>query len=204
MTTFAISRKDLTTFSMAGTEGTGLYKVIANSDFGRVGVRDLGDGRTRVRVEPKNETGAAELAVICAEGWKQPGQGGQPRYSRVVPTADVAKVVQPILDRLAEGKLKANPALTDWDFATKTAAFNATMAQSTLVLQVAALGVKGSSIADNWPCRTLRAKLAAFSAEEIRAKLIAKVKAEGVKGANLAKAWSTDVLWHKVCHVKVA
>ena len=84
-TVFAISRSDLKSFFMAGTEGTGEYVVIANSDFGRVGVRHLSNDRVRVRVEPKTEVGASELAAVCGDGWKQPGDGGQPQRKPQAP-----------------------------------------------------------------------------------------------------------------------
>ncbi len=69
---------------MAGTEGTGKYLVTHVTDLGRFGHRDLGGG-TRLRVEPTEE-GLPILAqhLTRAEGWKQPGDGGENRFSKVV------------------------------------------------------------------------------------------------------------------------
>lgn len=214
---FGISRSDLKAFFMAGTEGTGKYVVIANSDFGRVGVRYLSNDLVRVRVEPKNEVGASELAAVCGSGWKQPGEGGQPRFSRVVKQGDLAATVQPVLDRLAEAKLLqtnvldsatqaklvANPAAADWSFAIEMARHKAVAEQSTLVLKVAALGLPGASIADNWTVRTLRAKLAAFTPAEVRSRLTAKLAASGTKGINLASTWAMETLWKKAIGIAV-
>ena len=63
---------------MAGTESTGKYLVLCKSDRGRIGVRDLGNNRFRVRVEPAP---GMSLPLSRNDGWKQPGNGGQQRYS---------------------------------------------------------------------------------------------------------------------------
>ncbi len=80
-------------FYMAGTEGTGQYVVILATQFARVGIREypkLGSGKFRVRIEP-SRSGSPGLCrpllpvLNCffptSAGWKQPGQGGQWRYS---------------------------------------------------------------------------------------------------------------------------
>lgn len=72
-------------FAMAGTENTGKYSVLAITSRGRVGVRDLGGGIYRIRVEPLRDTkGVAGRHLARNAGWKQPGDQGQPRYSMVV------------------------------------------------------------------------------------------------------------------------
>lgn len=201
---FAISPKDSKAFYMAGTENTGSYVVLANSGFGRVGVRYLADGTVRVRVEPSNEIGAGELAAILGEGWKQPGDGGQPRFSRVVKQDELRAVVQTVLDRLAEGKLVANPAAPAWvSDCIRTAEFNASMEQNKLAIQAGVLKLPGSNFADRWTVRTLRAKVAAVPADVVRTTLVAQVKAMAVKGANLASTWPTAALWRKACGLTV-
>lgn len=85
---------------MAGTEGTGLYTVESFSELGRVGVRNLGYAR-RVRVEP-TEAGLEELATLLTRenGWKQPGDQGQDRFSKVILPAEREDVVEQIIDVL--------------------------------------------------------------------------------------------------------
>ncbi len=73
-------------FYMAGTEGTGTYRVPLVAPWvGRVGFRRLGD-YTRIRVEPYNKWGRMVLARFLTRetGWKQPGDGRQDRFSIVV------------------------------------------------------------------------------------------------------------------------
>lgn len=78
-------------FYMAGTEGTGEYKVLASSSFGRVGYRDL-DDRVRIRLEPASEAHADKIGEVLTSmyGWKQPGDGGQNRFSLGLPKGDFA------------------------------------------------------------------------------------------------------------------
>jgi hypothetical protein len=68
---------------MGGTEGTGKYYVLAETPLGRIGVRDLGDS-VRIRVEPSAE-GRKSLtsSLLSDNGWKQPGDNGQDRFSTV-------------------------------------------------------------------------------------------------------------------------
>lgn len=70
---------------MAGTEGTGEYQVTHTSRRGRAGWRKLGIERMRVRVEPSSAKAAAKMAKHLTRdaGWKQPGDGGQDRFSIV-------------------------------------------------------------------------------------------------------------------------
>lgn len=81
-------------FKMDGSEGTGQYVVIAATARGRVGVRVLGGDPSkvsriemaRVRVEPVEKTAVIkQMAEVLPDGkWKQPGQDGEHRFSRVV------------------------------------------------------------------------------------------------------------------------
>ncbi len=70
---------------MAGTEGTGEYKVTHTSRRGRVGIRELSIQRNRVRVEPSSPQAATKMAkhLTREAGWKQPGDGGEDRFSIV-------------------------------------------------------------------------------------------------------------------------
>lgn len=66
---------------MAGTERTFEYVVLAATPKGRLGVRDLGEGTARVRVEPTQANDPLS-ALSASEGWKQPSLG-YPRHSIV-------------------------------------------------------------------------------------------------------------------------
>src|SRR4051812_25211594 len=66
---------------MAGTEGTGEYVVVARTPLGCVGYREFGHVY-RVRVEPQPSGWAALARALTKDsGWKQPGDGGQARFS---------------------------------------------------------------------------------------------------------------------------
>jgi hypothetical protein len=69
-------------FVMEGTERTREYVVIAATNTGRVGVRNIYGG-FRIRVEPRTKKLAKEVACGVNRNWKQYGQSGQPRFSRV-------------------------------------------------------------------------------------------------------------------------
>ena len=99
---------------MAGTEGTHDYKVILRTRYGSLGIRDLGN-RVRVRVEPvKDEKIVAKLAGSLSRGlgWKQPGDGGQHRFSLVVERSGLSLVLTAAKLALGVGRLKSvqNPA----------------------------------------------------------------------------------------------
>ncbi len=70
---------------MAGTENTGQYVVMCHTVLGRVGVRTLSGGSSRVRVEPISTEAAGIMAASLTRPgyWKQPGDNGQPRFSRM-------------------------------------------------------------------------------------------------------------------------
>ena len=78
-----MNTKTSSKFFMAGTEGTGEYLVLLVTELGRVGIRKLGDS-IRIRVEPANDAAADAIrSAFPAATWKQPGAGGQFRFSRV-------------------------------------------------------------------------------------------------------------------------
>lgn len=77
---------------MAGTEGTYEYKVLAETPAGRIGIRELSGGQSRIRVEPVDN--ATLSALPRSNGWKQPGDQGQPRHSIVAANSgDASKAV---------------------------------------------------------------------------------------------------------------
>lgn len=96
---------------MAGTEGTGEYRVLAMNDTGRLGFRVLENGKVRIRIEPTTEGKAtlAETFTVDA-GWKQPGDFGQQRFSKVVSMGDetISTVVAALKAMRKEGRLTRN------------------------------------------------------------------------------------------------
>lgn len=106
---------------MAGTQGTGEYRVIACNSAGRLGIRTLG-GSVRIRIEPTGPSEAASLAELFpAPTWKQPegSAGGKTyRFSQVVPMGtEGAKAVRAALKQLKKrGSLKRNIRLIFWRF----------------------------------------------------------------------------------------
>ena len=115
-------------FFMAGSEGTGQYVVIARTARGRVGIRALCGTvdsidslhEARIRVEPFNRPGVVAKMAPILTGWKQPGEDGQHRFSRVV-NAESAHVLDPLkaaFKAIGIGpsglKLEVNPAAPQW------------------------------------------------------------------------------------------
>ena len=104
---------------MAGTENTGEYRVIAQNDTGRIGVRVL-DGTVRIRIEPSGDGGATALAEhLTPVDWKQPAgqQGGNTyRFSQVVPKGPggIVKVEAAIALLASFGKLERNTTQRLW------------------------------------------------------------------------------------------
>lgn len=90
---------------MPGTEGTGEYRVLARSPRGRLGIRLL-KGQVRVRIEPidGNATTALSEHFMRSDGWKQPGDDEQFRFSLVIPADEAGMaVVEQALKALASG-----------------------------------------------------------------------------------------------------
>lgn len=108
--------------NMAGTEGTGTYKVFALSNRGRVGVRKFpADGVVRIRLEPATDFSPTVMKkwrkeLPASAGFKQPGYG-QNRFSVVVEAGEYADaVLETIYALLGKGTLKSfafNPELSD-------------------------------------------------------------------------------------------
>ena len=95
-------------FTMAGTEGTGEYVGVADTARGTVAVRQYRPGSFRIRVEPKSVKAAAVIGrkLTRKNGWKQPGDGGQNRFSKVMGTMGLAGVLKEASDALGVGALK--------------------------------------------------------------------------------------------------
>ena len=114
--TTSLQEVSATPWYMAGTEGTGEYRVIARNDAGRIGVRVLEDGDVRVRIEPSGSDGTTALAMhfTAEDGWKQP-DFMQPRFSRVFKGAERIQGVEAAIKLLSkEGKLIRHTAERYW------------------------------------------------------------------------------------------
>lgn len=79
-------------FQMAGTDKTWEYVVVATTPRGRVGYRALSGDEFRIRVEPAEGLAEEDLQKMreffptvnaSGQGWKQPGENGQHRFSKV-------------------------------------------------------------------------------------------------------------------------
>ena len=111
-------------WTMAGTENTGQYQVLAESSFGRIGYRILPGipGFTpdyvRIRLEPATQAHAAKIAeqLSRSHGWKQPGDGEQNRFSTVVPLGeDAIETLETAFALIKRGRpLTYNPAQPDY------------------------------------------------------------------------------------------
>ena len=96
----------------AGTEGTGEYKTVLKTRYGKVAFRDLG-GSVRVRVEPSSYANGKLAELLGRDrGWKQPGDGGQNRFSKVVSASQLKATLEVAKLALGVGRLKSrqNPA----------------------------------------------------------------------------------------------
>lgn len=93
---------DTGTWRMLGTEKTGLYIVRAASVRGRVGVRHLPGGTVRIRLEPTDKVTDKMMqewreTMSHDIGYKQPGDGGENRFSIVVEAGDHADEILKIM-----------------------------------------------------------------------------------------------------------
>lgn len=98
---------------MAGTEGSDEYVVLARVPAAdRIGVRKLDSGAVRIRIEP-SEANADHLGkeLTRENGWKQPGDEGQNRFSIVARGEKGMQIVKDALRLLIEvGPLERNSA----------------------------------------------------------------------------------------------
>lgn len=75
---------------MGGSDGTGAYDVVFRSSLGRLGVRCLGTGQWRVRVEPAHDAASDTMRThFKIHGWSLADQVFK-RYSVVVKSASKA------------------------------------------------------------------------------------------------------------------
>jgi hypothetical protein len=98
---------------MAGSEGTYEYTVLARVPAtDRIGVRKLDNGAVRIRIEPSEaNTDHLSKALTRENGWKQPGDEGQNRFSIVARGEHGTQIVKDALQLLAEvGPLERNHA----------------------------------------------------------------------------------------------
>lgn len=133
-----------------GTEGTENYVCLAQGKLGVVAVRMLSLGKFRLRVEPvKPDVIASMAAVLRPEyGWKQPGEGGENRFSRVESHEG--------FDTLLSDAMKAIRADHDDDLGTMVAvvAILGTSRDKLLKL-VRSTKLPGCNLAGNWTTTTL-------------------------------------------------
>jgi hypothetical protein len=191
-------------FDMAGTEGTHEYIVLAETERGALGYRELG-GSFRVRVEPA-QGHAAELSADFPRvaGWKQPGDSGQQRFSLVVHNGAALKdALVRALGALLGGEAAVNLNVPTWALKLTVACEQAAAGdREALVRTVQELGLPGHGIAGNWTAPTLRGRvvgsLTVVPRAEDHAALVAEVREAKVAGANLAPTWSFQTLRSKV------
>lgn len=189
-------------FYMAGTEGTGEYTVTLVTDRGRVGFREYRPGKFRVRVEPETASSAASMTADFqrGDGWKQPGDSSQNRFSLVVSgEAEMQQVVAHAVRALMRDSKTVQANGPDW--ALKLASDNvASEVKAQLLARAKELSVAGAN--SRWSLATLQAKVAAATPaeteEQERVRLVAAVKTAKLPGSNGASRWSLATLRAKV------
>lgn len=77
----------VTITKMKGTSGYSDYNVVATSPFAAVGVKDLGNGKSRVRVVPN-----AKHKLSLGSNWAQPTEDNF-RYSRIVSNSNLVAAI---------------------------------------------------------------------------------------------------------------
>jgi len=144
--------------SVAGTEGTYEYDTHHVTSKGLAAVREYAPGGFRIRVEPATGEAAVEMArtLTREDGWKQPGDGGQNRFSKVVGTqADLVSVYTTALKVVAtEAEI----------LVVEEAALPEVVERHGLVREGLTRGVAGAN--SRWGLPTLRAKNEALRPDE--------------------------------------
>ncbi|MDX1987068.1 MAG: hypothetical protein SFV17_10325 [Candidatus Obscuribacter sp.] len=134
-----------------GTEGTENYVCLAQGKLGVVAVQVLGLGKFRLRVEPVKPDGIASMAAVLRPeyGWKQPGEGCENRFSRVVSHEG--------FDTLLRDAMKAIRADLDEDALGTMAGVVACLGTSRdkLLKLVRSSKLPGCNLAGNWTTTTL-------------------------------------------------
>lgn len=150
-------------FFMAGTEGTGEYMVPLATSQGAVGYRCLSGERFRLRVEPVGDDVETLAAAFPSPDWKQPGQGGQHRFSTVISggyealAAALTKAVAALsADQPGQVTfIQINPDAPQW-----VRQVVESTVKSTIVAELRRRKVPGANAASRWSLTTLVAKLA--------------------------------------------
>lgn len=213
-------------FRMPGTQGTNTYFIPVATELGQVGIRELGGGRFRVRVEPFSRS-AAETLAPAFPGWKQPGDSGQARFSQMVydGEAGLRKTLATALKALSPGApFELNPGNLS----------RAKQLLGDLSVEPAAVQPPGESedqesaspIAESEPTshgfgalppphvqEAMDAKGGPLTAQELanlkpaetekqeRERLIASIRERKLPGCNAAGRWSTETLRRKAAQV---
>jgi hypothetical protein len=147
-------------FTMVGTERTGSYEGVANSRA-QVGIRDLGDGTFRVRVEPAS--GERMALAASFSGWTTGLGGKEFRFSRVVLSNRLKATVKRALEAVvAVDTFIASPGCPEWIVAAARVSESKKeqLEHANLVAAVKALKLPGYNFASRWSLATLRAKVA--------------------------------------------
>lgn len=194
-----------TKLHVSGTEGTHNYVVIAASPLGFIAVRLLNSDSYRVRVEPDSPEGANTIAksLSRSNGWKQPGDSAQNRFSIVVSASNLHDTIAKAVDALSTGSSgddwKSED--TSWSAALAAVAMAGSTDREVLLERLRQTKTPGVNSASNWTTTTLLAKLVAIDYEAANrgeaVALLTKVKASGLPGANLASQWSIETLRKK-------
>lgn len=197
-----------------GTEGTENYVVVSSSDVGLVAVRQVHGCTYRIRVEPATAVGAVLIAdtLESDSGWKQPGEGGQNRFSIVVDSLSqlrdmVTKAVEAIdaIDAIDAMPNVGN--CTTGDSSQPRCEFEGFLAaivmagttdRRELIGRVQRSNLPGRELADSWSTTLLLGLLSAHKPHDEHTALVAWVRKKRLPGFNFASRWSTPVLRRKV------
>lgn len=183
-------------FHMAGTENTGKYTVVlVMPDGTKVGYRQFETGKYRIRVEPSNDAIAVKLAVALSRtnGWKQPGDSGENRFSTV------RDGVEGLLDTLCTLSLNLFDVADHYDISFnpdaphRDAAAMEERFRQKLVEEARRRKLRGAN--SRWTLPRLVSKLAAVEHKE----LVNKARELKVRGAN--KRWCLKTLRAKIAAV---
>jgi len=182
--------------TVPGSEGTKNYVVICKSTLALVAVRLVHGSIYRVRVEPSSATAGNAMAAVLsrADGWKQPGDQDQDRFSTLVEggTSLRRAVTQAVeasqgTDDDIEGALAAIVMVGSTDRAELISRLQS--------LKGHGISMGGVNAASQWTTTTLVAKLVGLIDEKVS--LVERVQQKKLPGANLAITWSVATLRRK-------
>ncbi len=181
---------------MAGTEKTGKYEVLLVSKLGRVGVRFLGGSSFRLRVEPANPDAATKLASAFTRGngYKQPGDGAQQRFSNMGSSAEQLKeqVTNAVAALNVGDDVETNP-----DVEARLQPFVQAVEKAQLIRVVRWLKVPGCNLAALWSLASLRLQSAKYDTpDKQHARLLERARTRKFPGLN--KRWKLATLRAKL------